>query len=368
MFKLHLDAIYFSRPEGTSCVSCAKRHPFRYPQYVIRGLAALIVLIFHLSLFPLPTFAQSPDASVEFFVKSPEPGQPITVGDQITLRLEIKHPRDSRVVLPQLEQQWQGFEVVDQTAPEIVDNGDGMATTGKDIIVTLFAPGEYQTPALSVSHRQPDGSMEELAAPVIPIQVTSVLTEDVELRDLKAQVNLPVPPMWPWILGGVWLAMVLAVLLTAAGLWVYQRWQNRPIPGLVTVPFIDTRPPEVIAHAELNRIEALDLPARQQIKEHYILVSDCLRRYIEGRYHLPALEQTTGELRAAFSETEVPLRDVSAFMRLFSQSDLVKFARYLPQADEVYQLIDRARIIVAATTPEPDSEVASPTPEVGVPA
>ena len=62
---------------------------------------ALIMLILTLLFFPLPGLAQSPDASVEFFVKSPDSDGPITVGDQVTLRLEIRHPQDSRVVLPQ---------------------------------------------------------------------------------------------------------------------------------------------------------------------------------------------------------------------------------------------------------------------------
>jgi hypothetical protein len=332
-------------------------HASRFTFYV-----SLIILLLTLSLFPTSALAQSPDANVEFFIQSPEEDKPITVGDRITLRLEITHPPDSRVVLPQVDRQWQAFEVVDQTAPEIVDNGDGTATTSKDIVVTLFQPGQYQTPVLPVVHRKPDGSVEELATPVIPIHVTSVLTEDTELRDLKPQAELSVPPIWPWVLAGLWLAMLLTALLTAAGLWLYRRWQQRPVPAaLAPLPFIDTRPPEVIAHAELDRIEALDLPAQDRIKEHYILVAACLRRYIEGRYQLPALEQTTGELRAAFRKSEVPMRDVSGFMSLLTESDLVKFARYIPLMDDVHRLINKARAIVDATTPEPEPEMETET-------
>ncbi|MBN1995044.1 MAG: hypothetical protein JW953_20280 [Anaerolineae bacterium] len=337
-----------------------------YNRAALRIASALIILLLALSPFTFPIFAQSPDANVEFYIKSPAPDKPLTVGDQITLRLEITHPRDSRVVLPQLEGQWQAFVLVDQTAPETVDNGDGTAITGKDIVVTLFSPGEYQTPALVVAHRKPDGSVEELAAPVIPIQVTSVLTEDTALRDLKAQADLPVPPLWPWILAGLWVAMLLAVLLTAGGMWLYRRWQRRSVPVELgrPIPVIDLRPPEVIAHEELDRIEALNLPAQQRIKEHYILVANCLRRYIEGRYQIPALEQTTGELRFAFQRVNTPMREVSVFMRLLFESDLVKFARYLPDPDEVNGLINKARVIVDATTPEMKTTASIPEAEV----
>lgn len=317
--------------------------------YILLGLS----LVFCLSLWrPLPAAAQSPDAQVEFFVKSPERDQPLTVGDPITLHLEIVHPADSRVVLPQVEKEWGAFEVLRQTSPETVDNGDGTLTTGKDIVVTLFQPGEFQTPGLVITHRKSDETVEELAAPVIPLMVTSVLTEDLALRDLKPQAKLPTPLLWPWIAGIILGTMILISLVTAAALWYYHYRKHQTVPALAPVPVIDTRPPHVIAHAELDRIESLNLPAQDRIKEHYTLVAICLRRYIEGVYRIPALEQTTGEIRRAFRRAAVPVREMGGFMSLLSESDLVKFARYQPQRDDIYSLVSRARAVVDATAPQ----------------
>ena len=318
--------------------------------------------------------AQAPiDAEVEFFVQqednltednlTEEEETPLTVGDQVKLRLEVIHPTDSQVVLPQLETQWGAFEVLDQTAPETIDNEDGTATTGKDISVTLFQPGSFQTLPLVVTHRKPDGSIEELAAPVIQVRVTSVLTEEVALRDLKPQAELPVPPLWPWVVGGLLLTMLLTGLLVGLGLIYYHRRQKRVLVPEMVAPVIDTRPPHVIAHAELDRIEALNLPAQNQVKEHYSLVDACLRRYIEGRYQIPALEQTSGEIRFAFKQAGVPTRAVNSFMAIFFESDLVKFARYVPPMEEVVHLIGRARAVVDTTTPRPlEAEPASQVP------
>ena len=336
------------------------------PLSIHRSLFTLRHLLFAISclLFAIgvsPALAQTPEANVKFFVKSPAPDQPITVGDPITLRLEVEHPSNSRVILPQLDKQWQDFEVLKQTQAEVVDNGDGTATTGKDIVVTLFAPGQYQTPLLTVTHQQADGRIEELAAPVIPLQVTSVLTDDQELRDIKPQADLPVPPLWPWILLGVWLALLLAAGLTILGWWLYHRPRRQPATVEAVAPVLDTRPPEVIAYEELARIEAMNLPAQQRIKEHYSLVSDCLRCYIEGRYQVPALEQTTGELQSAFKKIKAARREANVFLNLFMISDLVKFARYLPPPDEVGELIPKARMLVDATTP-----TAEPAPKIEV--
>ena len=327
----------------------------------------LIILLFAVltAIRIFPVSAQTHDAEVEFFVESSEAEEPLTVGDRIRLRLEVYHPVESTVLLPQVEPEWELFEVVDQTPPQTVQNEDGTATTGKDIVVTLFEPGQYQTPRVVVTHRKSDGSQEELAAPVISLKITTVLTDDTELRDIKPQAELPEPAVWPWLVGGFLLSLLLTGLLVGAGLWAYHRWRAQALPLDVPLPIIDTRPPEVIAYAELDRIEALDLPAQSRIKEHYSLVANCLRYYIEGRYNLPALEQTTGELRTAFRRLTVPMRDVAAFMSLLSESDFVKFARYQPRAEEVHSLIDRARTVVDATTPVPEpAEPVAPEAEV----
>ena len=322
---------------------------------VLCAALVLLVSVFLIgsSLTPAVQAQSLPDAEVEFFVKTPERGQPVTVGDQITLRLEITHPTASRVVLPQLEPQWEAFVVVDQSPPQTVDHADNTSTTGKDIVVALFQPGQYQTPSIVVTHRKPDGSIEELAAPVIPIRVTSVLTDLSELQDLKPQADLPEPLFWPWIIAGLILVPLLFGLLVALAMWLYRRRQSRPKPELMPVPFIDMRPPETIAHAELDRIEALSLPTRNQVKEHYALVALCLRRYIEGRYHISALEQTTTELRNAFIKSRMPLQETGGLMGIIAESDLVKFARYMPYAEEVNGLVDKARTVVDATTPKP---------------
>ena len=316
------------------------------------SLAALI-----LGLFGSPgVMAQAPDAEVDFFLLPPAAEKPYTVGDHIVLRLEVTHPVNSRVGLPAVEEQWGDLEVIDQTGPEVVRNGDGTATTGKNIIVAVYEPGQYQTEPLVVTHQKADGSVEELGTPIIPFKVESVLVEgDTELRNLKPQAVLPLPPIWPWILAGFIASLLLAGVLAGAGLWLYHRWQKQQVvmPTPLT-PVMDPRSPEVIAYAELDRIAALNLPAKEQFKEHYSLVTNCLRRYIEGRYQIPALERTTGELRLSFGLSLVPAEIVRNFMDLFMESDFVKFARFRPNSQDAYRLVDKARNLVEMTTPKPE--------------
>ncbi len=320
---------------------------------------ALAAFSLILPAFPALAAAQSPiDAEVDFFVVSKNNEGSFTVGDRITLRLQVTHPANSEIDLPLVEEQWGELEVVDQTGQDTVKNIDGTAVTRKDIIVSLFEPGQYQTPSLVVTHHKADNTTEELGSPVIPINIDTVLVEgDEDLRDLKEQFSLPVPPLWPFILAGIALAAAVSGGLFWAGRWAYNRWWVKEPVQLGPQPAIDTRPPEVIAYLELARIEALNLPAQDRLKSHYTLVTDCLRDYIERRYQIPALEQTTDELRDSFRRTPAaPPEDRRDFVGLFNRSDYVKFARLRPTAEEVYGLIPAARTVVDKTTPDPKPE------------
>ena len=95
---------------------------------IIKPLITLLLaaVIFVVALMgPNVTLAQSPDADVDFYVVEQSDVPTYTVGDHITLRLEVNHPADSRVELPELDEQWGDFEVVEQTGQDTVRNNDG---------------------------------------------------------------------------------------------------------------------------------------------------------------------------------------------------------------------------------------------------
>ena len=54
--------------------------------------------------------------------------------------------------------------------------------------------------------------------------------------------------------------------------------------------------PEVIALAGACKLKGRKPWIHKQVKHYYIRLSEILRRYIEGRYQIMALEQTTDEI------------------------------------------------------------------------
>jgi hypothetical protein len=269
-----------------------------------------------------------------------------TVGDHIPLHLNVTYPAGMEVTLPELPAKWGAFEVVEQTLAAPTENENGTFTAVRKALVTLWAPGDYQTAPFSVRYQGTDDQLHESLVSPLTITVASVLEEgETEKRDLKPQASLAHPPLWPWLLSGLRLASLIGVV----GWLLWTRLRRRPATAATHVIPIDTRAPEEIAYSELDRIAALNLPAQGELKHHYTLITDCMRSYVQGRYQIPALDRTTTELMTAFRRSHVDRAHVGLFRDLLNDADLVKFAKAHPSNQQANKAVTQARHIVDVT-------------------
>jgi hypothetical protein len=157
---------------------------------------------------------------------------------------------------------------------------------------------------------------------------------------------MTLPSMLPSLITG----LVLATVLAGSGWWLYRRWRTRNGLG----PVVDNRSPYQVAFDELDRIDGMKLPEQGRFKAHYTLVTDCLRTYLERQFGLHAFDRTTTELKVVLQQSTIAPDQTRRFVDLFSESDLVKFAKLKPEIEEAYQLIDDARLLVTLTKPRPE--------------
>ena len=261
-----------------------------------------------------------------------------TVGDPIPLTLSVTHPAGTEALFPQLPEEWGDFVVLGQDAPVTTPNGDGTLTTSQTIDARLFAPGDFQTPPVNVTLTDAAGNTREIPATPASVTIASVLVAgDSELRDIKPQAELPLTPVWVWAPAGLALAGL-------AGWVIYRKRKT-------SKPAVDTRRPHEKALDELERIKGLGLPEDGRYQEHYTLVSDTMRRYVEQTYQVEAMERTTGELRRELQNSAMPENAARSFLRLLDESDMVKFANATPRREDAYQLVTLAEQIVEMTRP-----------------
>jgi hypothetical protein len=307
-----------------------------------KTITSLITLVFLLAIMILPVAAQ---AAVHAELQVPD-GQ-FTVGDPIPLTLVVSHPADYQVIPPTLGDNLGKLIIRGQTPLETIRNVDGTATTTQTIDTRLFAPGEFEIPALAINISDGAGNLTTVQTPLTKVSIASVLNEaDTELRDIKPQAELPYMNSMPWIV-----AATAASLLIVVGYLIWRRKQKR-----IALSQLDNRLPHEVVLDELNRVQGLRLPDEGRFKEHYTLISDVMREYAERIFKLPVVERTTIEVEISLKAIEVDTGLAKSFIDILDESDMVKFAKVIPSIDRAYLFIERSRQFVDSTKSEPTEE------------
>jgi len=257
----------------------------------------------------------------------------IAIGGQTNLIIEVQHPQGLTIKFPVLS------DTITKSV-EIVNSGkeETVSKTATDMIVrkiyriTSFDSGVHLIPAikLEIANSQQFAQTQPLSLTVVnPFQNVDPKKG---LYDIKEPVNTPfilseLLPYLPWAIG---------FLVVVAAIVVFLIWRfNRKL----VIPFINKEKPKdpchVIALRELERIKEEKLWQKQQTKRYYSEITNVLRQYIEERFELPALEQTSVEILTSLKNIDVVSgENHSNLARLLSTADLVKFAKMEPMADE----------------------------------
>lgn len=253
-----------------------------------------------------------------------------TIAETITFTLSALYGRGSTVQLPEVGTQIAGLRIVDfgEDGPREIDNRLEYKKWYKlqaDIV------GSYIIPSMTAFYTVPDNSTRrELKTPQIFIQVKSTLTNEkgetaTDILDIKPQQEVP-RDLRPWIIGGSAAAVLAAAL---AGLLLYLRRRKKQELEV-------RKAAHEIAFEEIAKLQQEKLIERGIVREHYFRLSDIFRHYIENRFSIPAVEQTTQELLPEVMNLAGISQQVKAQVReVLFHSDMVKFAKYQPAGEEI---------------------------------
>ena len=288
----------------------------------------------------LVLFAAGPRASVitavdEVTSKTETAFDSLTVGQRFHVLYKFSYGDSLRAVTP--EKINPGTCRVMDVAWSETRDGSRVDRTGTVTFIPLSVDSSV-VPANPFDFVSPAGDTIRAWGDEVEVPIRRIAATAQDLRPLKEQWKAPAN-YWLW--GGIGAALLAAIL---ALVW----WLNgRRRRGQVIAPEA-TIPPDVIALAELDRIAAMNLATRGEFKLHYTLVVDTVRRYLEARYHIEAMDRTTFELMDALERREVRVAGLNA---LLDEADLVKFAKVTPTAESAAGAVGRAREVVTSTTP-----------------
>ncbi|RMF60632.1 MAG: hypothetical protein D6743_14665 [Calditrichaeota bacterium] len=321
----------------------------------MRRLLRLLIL----AILPASaTLAQQGSISIDSHVDKSS----ITIGDLITYSVVVTRSPDVQVEMPELGANLGSFEIRDYQVHE-PQKQDGQVVEQVDYVISTFDVGEFEIPPLTFYYTLPgDSTRHQLKTRKIDIVVESMKPSKAgDIRDIKAPLDLPRDYRKLIIWGSIGFATLVLGLL-AFYIWRRRRAGKGLLPEKVEPP----RPAHEVALEALTALQNSELLAEGKVKEFYIRISEIIRKYIEGRYFIVALELTTFELTQALREAEIEPEDIERIHDFLAACDLVKFAKYVPTAQENQAVLEDAFAIVERTKllydqPEPAGEQEEPT-------
>ncbi|MDR2087308.1 MAG: BatD family protein [Dysgonamonadaceae bacterium] len=283
------------------------------------------ILCFNLclfSLYGLPVSAQN--AVIKATIDSTQ----ILIGEQTKIRLEIAAAKDSPLQLPlPADTIIKGIEVIETSKIDTIDIGNNRIQLKYDFMVTSFDSALYLMPPFRLIAGNDTAYSNELALKVSTLPVD---TESQQFYDIK-DVADPEFVLSDYI-GYILYPLLGLCLLGGIAYLIYRLKTKKSL-----IPFKKAEiilPPHVIAIRKLDEIKAQKLWQQGRTKEYHSEITDTLRVYMERRFSIPAMEQTSGEILDKLKEVGDANPVFNPLKQILLLADFVKFAKYQPLPDE----------------------------------
>lgn len=284
-----------------------------------------ILLISLLAIFSLSIHAQQSEQDSKGTYSATLSKNKIVIGDQIIYNISVVVPNLYKVTFPSYKDSlMKGVELVKNPLVEEVKRKDAKKEFVLKMLITSFDSGSYELPSVPIAISNGNG-VDTIRTNTIPFIVNTVPRDTTikGLYDIKAPIEEPLTfaEVAPWAFGGLLLAALIVLLI----IYLNRRRQNKPF-SFIQKP---KDPPHVIALRELEKIKQEKLWATDNHKYYYTRLIDVLRIYIENRYGVNAMEQTSEEIMHGLKQIDFPKDDLyNDLHETLTLADLVKFAKY----------------------------------------
>ncbi len=278
----------------------------------------------------------------------------IRIGEQATIHLRIQSTRNNGA----LKISWPRFS--DSLIKNIVVLKISKVDTTKSVknsqpttlqqeqslVITSFDSGYYALPPFTFILN--GDSTKPLLTEALLLHVQGMRVDTtLAIKDIKQPLKEPfnwreLIPLLKWVA----LALVLLVGIVLLVQYLSRRKQKRLKPKGPEIP------PHVQALDALRKLREAKLWQDNKQKEYHSRLTDILRLYIEQRFHISALEQTSDEILNSFHSIAMDPENKARLKQILLLSDMVKFAKQQALPDENEMSMDNAIAFVSETRSE----------------
>ncbi|MFW5886911.1 MAG: hypothetical protein ACOCUL_04060 [Bacteroidota bacterium] len=253
----------------------------------------------------------------------------LVIGQQANLIMELQTLPGTKVQFPLVREMMdKKIEVLKEFPVDTVVENEMISYT-KKLLLTSFDSGSYMIPSMPFIIRS-DEDRDTLFSKTTSINVHTVnIHTGKSIRDIKDPFDAPVTFLE--ILFLVFLAFTVIGIIVLTYFILKNKKKNIPILNIIKRDV----PPHEQALNDLDKLKKEKLWQQGRVKLYYTRITEIIRIYLEKRYHIHAMEQTSEEIIESLKLTGFQNNELIRLLKdTFEIADLVKFAKADPMPDE----------------------------------
>lgn len=219
---------------------------------------------------------------------------------------------------------------------------NGLYSQSLSLLITSFDSGYYVIPPYPILINNDTIETDALLLEVQSVEVDT----SAAIFDIKQPLPEPFSII-DWLKDNwMWLA---AILLAALGIYFLIKYLKREKPIEIQEKPTPKIPAHILALQQLKELQEKQLWQNGKIKAYHSEISEILRTYIEERYKVNALEETTAEIMFGLRLHQISEEVKMKLSQTLTLADLVKFAKEQPLPQENENSLVFAMTFVEAT-------------------
>ena len=282
--------------------------------------------------------------------------QNILIGEQFILEADVNFDLGQNMI----NIQWPSFSdtfttksivviqesAVEKIAPQTENTG---SIARKKYTLTCFEEGTVSIFPIKVYLANGDSLLsnsELLKVETAPVDTAAYIYDIKDIYQVEYTFMDYLILFYNWIIKYWYLVAPILLLLI---IWfVYRRRKKNK--KVEIKPVINLIPPHIEALERLNALIAKNYLQKNQIKLYYVELSDIVRNYIERKFEVPALEQTTDEVLHFLRLMTITKENRDQLTYILKLADLVKFAKEIPEQLESENCMKKAFLFVEGSS------------------
>lgn len=283
----------------------------------------------------------------------------ITMGERTTLRVEVvKNGHVGSILIPaKMADEEKGTNAsiagieIRQIAVDSTDLGNNRIQVKYDILLQPFQPNDYAIPPFKYALNGDTITSKVVALKVLEPEIPQEMLDSLIINPLRPPMSIKAE-WYDWVpnwFSDYWYWWLAGLLLIGAAVTVAILYKKN---GRSLLPMRRAIPPYVLATRRLDELKRKRLHEQGHNKAYYTELTDILRQYLGGRFHIYALEMTSSQILEAMSENPETAPFAQELKPMFTIADFVKFAKQNSTTDENIRSFNAVEKFVHETKPE----------------